>query len=135
MRRTIGWLVIAILMFAVSVILYSSVFAQTVRRVAFSKGRARLVFSDSAPPGEPDNYVIRLKRGQRCRIEVEWKGADVDDEGQGLSGYTIVYPSGERVVDPQDDALQAKSDGDFRIVVAPAARKTNYRYRIIFTRF
>jgi hypothetical protein len=123
----------AILMLAVFAIFSLSAFAQTVKRVVFIIGKANIVYSDSAKPGESDTYIIKLKRGQSCQVEVEWKGEDVNDEGQGLSGFTIVFPNGKRLVDAQDGYIQAKVTGDFKIIVSPKTEKTNYRYRIIFT--
>lgn len=132
-KRIIEWLVVAILLFALLVIFYSSTAAQTVRRVSFSGGRETVGFSDSARVGERDTYVIRLKKGQSCQVEVEWAGADIADEGQGLSEMTIVYPNGKRLTDAQDGYLEAAATGDYKIVISPKTKKTNYRYRIIFT--
>ena len=133
-RQAIGWLSFALLLFAILVLLFSSAAAQNVRRAAFSEGKERAFFFDSAKIGEQDTYIIKLKKGQSCRVEVEWKGRDIADEGQGLSGFTIVYPNGRKLVDTQDDYIQAKIDGDFKVIVSPKTRKTNYRYRIVFIR-
>jgi hypothetical protein len=131
-RRTIEWLVIAIVALALMIIFYSGTAAQTVRRVSLPGDR--VVYSDTAGIGERDTYVIRLKKGQSCQVEVEWQGADVADEGQGLSGLTIVYPNGKRLTDAQDGFIEAAATGDYKLVVSPKTKKTNYRYRIIFTR-
>jgi hypothetical protein len=133
-RTSIGWLSGAILSFAAAAFFNAPTAAQTVRRVAFSYGKANVVYSDTAKIGEKDHYVIRLKKGQSCQVEVEWQGEDAADEGQGLSGFTIVYPNGKKLVDAQDGYIRADIAGDYKIVVSPKTKKTNYRYRIIFTR-
>jgi len=125
-RQAIGWLSFALLLFAILILLYSSAAAQNVRRGAFS---------DSAKIGERDTYIIELRTGQSCRVGVEWKGSDMAGEGQRLSGFTIVYPNGKKFIDPQDDLFQARTGGDYKIIVSQKTRKTNYRYRIIFTQF
>jgi hypothetical protein len=132
-RTSIGWLSIAILSFAAAAFFNVPTVAQTVKRVAFADGKANVAFSDAAKIGEKDNYVIRLKKGQSCQVDVEWQGEDVNDEGQRLSGFTIVYPNGKKLVDAQDGYIQAEVAGDYKIVVSPKTKKTNYRYRIIFT--
>lgn len=133
-RTSIGWLPTAVLSGAALAIFSSPGSAQTVRRVAFSNGKPNAVFSDAAKIGEKDVFVVRLKKGQSCQIDVEWHGADAGDEGQGLSGYTIIAPNGKKSIDPQDGYLQAESAGDYKIIVSPKTRKTDYRYRIVFTR-
>ncbi len=128
-RRLGGWLSIAVVMFAVAIILYSSAAAQTKRNI-YLYGKASVVYVDWAEIGEKDTYFIKVKKGQRYRVEVDWKGEDIDDNGQGLSGLTIVYPSGKTLVDAQDGYLQADTAGHFKIIVSPKTRKTSYRYRI-----
>jgi hypothetical protein len=132
-QTSIGWLVNAILLFAAAAIFNLSAPAQTVKRVAFIYGKANVIYTDAAKIGEKDTYVIKLKKGQSFQVDVEWQGEDAADEGQGLSGFTIVYPNGKKLVDAQDGYVQADTAGDYKIVVSPKTKKTNYRYRIVFT--
>lgn len=132
-QSSIRWFSDAVLMFAATLIFSLSASAQTTKRVAFSHGKANVTFSDSAKIGEKDSYVINLKKGQSFQVDVEWQGENIADEGQGLSGFTIIYPNGKKLVDAQDGYVRANTAGDHKIVVSPKTKKTNYRYRIIFT--
>jgi len=109
--------------------------AQAVKRVSFLYGKAAVIFSDSAKPGEKDTYLIRLRKEQSCQIDVNWQGTDIENEGETPAGYTIVFPDGEKIVDPEDGYLLAEIAGDYKIIVSPRTTKTNYRYRIVFTRY
>lgn len=117
------------------ILFYLPARANSAVRVTFTEGKRNAVFNGSAKMGEKDIYVVKLKKGQNCQIDVSWLGEDLADEGQGLSGYTIVFPNGKTSVDPQDGFLQPPIAGDYKIIVSPRSRKTNYRYRITFTRF
>lgn len=133
-----GWLPVAFLMFLITWALGSSGWAQTARRFISADGKAAVTYFNTAKPGEEDIYVINLKKGQSCEVDVEWQGEDGADEGQGLSGFTLIYPNGEKLVDAQDghiqaNHIQANTTGGYKIIVSPKTSKTNYRYRITFT--
>lgn len=132
--KSIEGLLTLVLSLLAVVIFDWSIFAQeTASQIAFLYGQAAVIYSDSAKPGEKDTYLINLKKGQRCRIDVKWSDAGIEDEDENLPGYTIIFPDGKKLVDPVDGQLQAQQGGDYKIIVSPEGTKTNYRYRIIFT--
>jgi hypothetical protein len=135
-KKITGWLTLGGLSFALSIILGSAgVEAGNFKRVTFPDGANRVGFAGSVNPGERDTFVIALERGDDCEVDVRRKGADASGEGQGLSGFSIVEPDGEERTDAQDGDIEAETAGDYRIVVAPKTRQTDYRYRIVFKRF
>lgn len=134
-KKVFGWFTFGVLLFALSIVLCSSdATAVSFRRVAFADGKDTVEFAGSASIGERDTFVIALEKGDECDVDVRWQGDDLGDEGQGLSGFSIIFPDGEELTDAEDGYIQAQTAGDHKIVVSPKTRKTNYRYRIIFKR-
>jgi len=134
-KKVAGWFLIGVLFFALSIIIGSSgVEAESFVRVTFGEGKDTVEFADSASMGERDTFVVALAKGESCEVDVLWKGDDLEDEGQGLSGFSIIFPDGEELTDTQDGYIRAATAGDHKIVVSPKTKKTNYRYRIIFKR-
>jgi hypothetical protein len=119
----------------VAAMLGAAVAGQTIRRVKFDYGRSSVTFSGEVGIGQKDIYLIRLKKEQTIEIEIFWEGEDITNEPRPLTGYMIVYPNGEKVIDPPGGTLQPTAAGNYKIIVAPRIERTDYRYRLVFTRY
>lgn len=109
--------------------------AQQTRRIKFSRNVKKIVLNDSANRKQTDVYIFRLKKGERADALVTWKGRNIGVKNEDvLSGFSIHYPSGEKAEDPQDGVMTATKTGDYKVLVTPRHRKTNYRYKITFTK-
>ncbi len=117
------------------VLAFSVVTSGQTKRVQFAKNSKKVVFNDSAPRGEKDVYTISLRKNQAIDVYVRWAGEDltIPPNEQGISGFTIVYPNGKQLVDPQDTYIRAERAGEYKIIVSTPNRRTSYRYKITFT--
>ncbi|MDZ8135772.1 MAG: hypothetical protein RM049_10785 [Nostoc sp. DedQUE04] len=99
-------------------------------RVKFAPGSSSTVIKSSVRFGKKDTYVFHARKGQTIIALVTWNGqrADGNNDEQGLSGFTFVPPSGEAIVDPQDDRFTATSTGDYKVIVAQPYRLTSPKY-------
>ena len=127
--KKLGLLILVMLAFSVI-----GASAQATKRVTFAKGKKAVVFNDSANTTQKDTYIVKLKKGESVDVNAEWVGEDVNDEGQGLSGLTIIEPGKAASPDVQDGAVTAERAGDYKFVVSAPYKKTNYRYKITFTK-
>ncbi|MFE1748902.1 hypothetical protein [Coleofasciculus sp. H7-2] len=105
------------------------------RRVQFARGRSSTTIKGAVPLGKKDTYIFRARKGQTIITEVVWEGDRVggDNDDQGLSGFSFVWPNGEVFQDPQDGYFEATSTGDYRVVVAQPYKLTSSRYTFKLT--
>jgi hypothetical protein len=126
----------ALRIFGVTVLLLTffslSILAQKVRRVKFVYGKTSVVLTGAVGVGSKDIYIIRLKKGQDLEIGIEWEGEDITNEPRPLSGYVVIDPKSANL---PTGFLQPAASGDYKIIVSPLVSRTDYRYRIAFTRY
>ncbi|HEY9849470.1 MAG TPA: hypothetical protein V6D28_08430 [Leptolyngbyaceae cyanobacterium] len=104
------------------------------RRVQFARGRSSTTINGSVPLGKRDTYIFRANRGQEITTDVTWLGERVDNvEDQGLSGFIFIEPDGETYEDPQNIYFEAKSTGDYKVIVRQPYRISSPRYRFELT--
>ncbi|MCL1468155.1 hypothetical protein [Argonema galeatum] len=104
------------------------------RRVQFPRGSTSTTINGSVVLGNKDTYIFRARQGQTIITDVTWVGTRVDNvEDQGLSGFTFIAPNGESYEDPQDIYFNAKSTGDYKVVVRQPYRMSSPRYRFKLT--
>ena len=103
------------------------------KRVALSKTKPCVVLEGSVQPKNFDTYIFKARKGQTVIASPYYYGEETDrpaDDEQGLSGFVIVMPNGEKSEDPQDDQFQAEKSGEYKILVRPAYTRTTGKYRL-----
>ena len=103
------------------------------KRVALSITKPCVVLEGSVQPKNFDTYILKVRKGQTVIASPYYYGEETDrpaDDEQGLSGFVIVMPNGEKSEDPQDDQFQAEKSGEYKILVRPAYTRTNAKYRL-----
>ena len=104
------------------------------RRIQFARGRSSITINGSVPLGKKDTYIFRASRGQEITTDVTWLGERVDNvQDQGLSGFIFITPNGQAFEDPQDIYFEAKSTGDYQVIVRQPYRMSSPRYRFVLT--
>lgn len=105
------------------------------RRVQFARGRSSTTIKGAVPLGKKDIYTFRARKGQTIITEITWEGDRVgaDNDDEGLSGFTFVWPNGEVMEHPQNIYFEATSTGDYRVVVAQPYKLSNSRYTFKLT--
>jgi len=103
------------------------------KRVALSKTKPCVVLEGSVQPKKFDTYIFKARKGQTVIAGPYYYGEETDrptDDEQGLSGFVIVMPNGEKSEDPQDDQFQADKSGEYKILVRPAYKRTTGKYAL-----
>ena len=104
-----------------------------IKRVALSKTKPCVILEGSVQPKNFDTYIFNARKGQTIIASPYYYGEETDrpaDDEQGLSGFVIVLPNGEKSEDPQDDMFQAEKSGEYKILVRPAYKRTTGKYAL-----
>lgn len=103
------------------------------KRVALTKAKPCVVLQGSVQPKKFDTYIFSAKKGQMVVAGPFYYGDETDrpaDDEQGVSGFVIVMPNGERSEDPQDDQFKAEQTGTYKLLVRPAYTRTVGKYAV-----
>lgn len=103
------------------------------KSVTLSKTKQCVILTGSVQPKNFDTYIFQAAKGQTIIASPFYYGKETNrpkDDEQGLSGFVIVMPDGEKFEDPQDDQFQVEKTGKFKILVRPAYKRTTGKYAL-----
>ena len=107
--------------------------AKGTKSVTLSKTKPCMVLTGSVQPKNFDTYIFRASKGQTIVANPYFYGKETNrpkNDEQGLSGFVIVQPNGEKFEDPQDVQFNAEQTGRYKVLVRPAYRRTTGRYAL-----
>ncbi|HBE21073.1 MAG TPA: hypothetical protein DEG17_07665 [Cyanobacteria bacterium UBA11149] len=103
------------------------------RRVRFPRGASSMTFNNSVPLESKHTYIFWASSGQLVTADLTWMGHPIEDQGQGLSGLSLVFPDGSIVQDIQNSNFDTTSTGDYKAIIAQPYRQTSSRYTFTLT--
>lgn len=102
--------------------------SEIVHRVRLPPGRTSTVITGEVSWGRSDTYIFSARKGQVLFADVTWQGERVGrKEDEGLSDLMFIDPDGASHAEPHE--FEAKSTGDYRVVIRAPYKMTNYTYR------
>ena len=131
------------MIFAVVLTMFSAAFAldrpaaaQTntgiTKSVTLTKAKPCVILTGLVQPKNFDTYTFHAAKGQTVITDPYYFGKEVgrkkDDEG--ISGFVIVKPDGEKWEDPQDVQFMVEKTGEYKVLVRPAYKHTTGKYSL-----
>ncbi len=102
-------------------------------RVRFPRGASSMTFNNSVPLGSKHTYIFGASSGQLITADLTWRGHPVEDQGQGLSGLSLVFPDGRIEQDVVQVNFDTTTTGDYKAIIAQPYRQTSSRYTFTLT--
>jgi hypothetical protein len=103
------------------------------KSVTLSKMKPCMVLTGSVQPKHFDTYVFRARKGQTIVANPYFYGKETHrpkDDAQGLSGFVIIQPNGQKFEDPQDIQFAAEQTGRYKVLVRPAYKRATGKYAL-----
>lgn len=103
------------------------------KSVTLSKTKQCVILTGSVQPKKFDTYIFQAAKGQIIIADPFFYGKETNrpkDDEQGLSGFVIVMPDGEKVEDPQDVQFNVEKGGEYKVLVRPAYKRTTGKYAL-----
>jgi hypothetical protein len=103
------------------------------KRVTLSKTNQCVILTGSVQSKNFDTYIFSATKGQTVIADPYFYGKETNrpkDDEEGLSGFVIVMPGGEKFEDPQDVQFNVEKTGQYKVLVRPAYKRTTGRYAL-----
>jgi hypothetical protein len=103
------------------------------KRVTLSKTKPCVILTGSVQPKNFDTYIFNAAKDQTIIAEPYFYGKETNrpkDDEQGLSGFVIVMPDGEKFEDPQDVQFSVENTGEYKVLVRPVYKRTTAKYAL-----